>query len=52
MFALLQHEPHATWPPHPVLSYVANSLRAGTDLYEPSQDLILSTTNLESIREA
>ena len=50
MFALLLHELRAAWPLHLVLSYDADSLHVGIDLYEPSQDLILSAVNLESIR--
>ena len=52
MFALLLHELRAAWPPHPVLSYDADSLHAGTDLYEPSQDSILSAASLGFIRVA
>ena len=52
MFALLPHELHATWPPHPVLSCGADSLHVDIDLFELFQDLILSTTSLVFIRVA
>ena len=52
MFALLLHELRATWPLHPVLSYDADSLHAGTDLSALSLDSILSAASLVSIRGA
>ena len=52
MFALLPHELRAAWPPHLVLSYDADSLHAGIDLYELFQDSILSAASLGFIRGA